>query len=349
MNAIVQANTLGAVSTKFQGAPLENDLAAGVQGGYGHIGYKGKVWAIRYRGEDTPLLRADGDGPMNSIELVVLAASKSISKIFYESGFVEGSSAPPDCFSTNGVTPDPGSAKKQCSTCAACPKNAWGSHITPAGKQGKACRDSRRVAVAPLGDVKNEAYGGAMLMRIPAASLQDLANYGNKLSSMGYQYYAVGTRVAFDPNEAYPKFVFSPIRVLTDAEADMVIEHRNSPQVARILSEGSEVSAPAAASPPLQFEQPPATQPAPAPQPVSAPQPAPATQMQVVQATTPAAKPASAVNGFGGAAPVTAPVTPTPTPTPAATTAPPTAPVQAASNSDFEASLDADLDALLPK
>lgn len=343
MNAIVQANTLGAVSTKFQSAPLENDLAAGVQGGYGHIGYKGKVWAIRYRGEDTPLLRADGDGPMNSIELVVLAASKSISKIFYESGFVEGSSAPPDCFSTNGVTPDPGSAKKQCSTCAACPKNAWGSHITPAGKQGKACRDSRRIAVAPLGDVKNEAYGGAMLMRIPAASLQDLANYGNKLSSMGYQYYAVGTRVAFDPNEAYPKFVFSPIRVLTDAEADMVIEHRNSPQVARILSEGSEVSAPAAASPPLQFEQPPATQPAPAPQ------PAPATQMQVVQATTPVAKPAAAVNGFGGGVPATTPATPAPTqaaPTQAATA---TAQTSAASNSDFEASLDADLDALLPK
>jgi hypothetical protein len=228
----------GAVSTRFANLQRKNDLAAGVQSGFGHIGYRGKTWSIRHRGEEKPIMRPDGDGPANSIEVVVLKSSAAVSKIWYEKGFVEGSNASPDCFSTNGVTPDAASTKKQAPTCATCPKNAWGSRITPLGKPGKACSDSKRLAVVPFNDIANEVFGGPMLLRVPAASLQDLATYGTRMDQIGFPYFAVGTRISFDPNQAYPKFEFRAIRPLSDAEADLVIEMRESPEVARILAEG---------------------------------------------------------------------------------------------------------------
>lgn len=176
-NQLIPQN-FGAVASRFQNVQVEDDLSSGIQSSFGIIGYKGKVWSIRYRGDETQLMREDGDGPKSSIEVVILKASKHVSKIWYEHGYVEGSSAAPDCFSNNGVTPEPTAAKPQCSTCAMCPHNQWGSRITPAGKAGKACADSKRVAVTPAGDIANDVYGGPMLLRIPAASLQDLAMYG---------------------------------------------------------------------------------------------------------------------------------------------------------------------------
>ena len=138
--------------------------------------------------------------------------------------------------------------------------NAWGSRVTPAGKQGKACSDSKRIAVAPLNDINNEVYGGPMLLRVPAASLNDLAHYGTKMKGLGYPYYGIATRISFDPKESYPKFVFQGIRPLTDDEAVVVLKLRDDPTVSRVLSEvENEVRGEAPqASMESAFEQPPA-------------------------------------------------------------------------------------------
>lgn len=266
MTALIPAN-FGAVSTKFANQQTVDDLSSGIQSSFGLIGYKGKVWSIRYRGDETPLMREDGDGAKASIEVVILASSKAVSKVWYEAGYVEGSNAAPDCFSNNGVTPDPASAKKQCDSCAMCPMNQWGSRITPAGKNGKACADSKRLAVVPAQDLANEMFGGPMLLRVPAASLQDLAMYGQKMSQLGYPYYAVSTRIAFDTNESYPKFIFGAIRPLNDAEAEVVLAERTGHTVERILSENEFATAPAPEQADVNsaFEQPPAEEQAAAP------------------------------------------------------------------------------------
>lgn len=306
MNAIVPQN-FGAVSTRFAGQVVENDLGAGISGGYGHVGYKGKVWSIRYKGEETVLMRPDGDGPRGSIEVVILKASTVISKVWYEKGYEEGSKAAPDCFSANGVTPDPTSAKKQANVCATCPRNAFGSAIKQDGTpgKGKACSDAKRLAVAPLADINNDMLGGPMLLRVPAGSLNDIATYGIGVQKLGVPYYGVGTRIAFDVADAFPKFVFSPIRPLTDAEADMVLALRNDPRVDRILAEAPyEPAAPAAAEPPgMAFEQP-----APAAAAVAAPAGAPKAPPPAAQTAAPAQ-----AGGFGAAAPAQpAPAQPAP-------------------------------------
>jgi len=263
MSNLVPAN-FGQVSSRFAQTPVQDDLSSGIQTSFGLIGYKGKVWSIRYRGDEQQLMRDDGDGPRGSVEVVILKASGQISKIWYEHGYVEGSNSAPDCFSNNGVVPDPTSSKKQCDTCALCPHNQWGSRITPAGKQGKACSDSKRLAVVPAQDIENSAYGGPMLLRVPAASLQDVASYGQKMQQLGYPYYAVSTRIAFDPEESYPKFLFNAVRPLNDAEADLVLAMRDQHSVDRILSESEFATpTPAPAAPDLAsaFEQPPQTAP----------------------------------------------------------------------------------------
>jgi hypothetical protein len=337
---VLVPNNFGPLASAFANQPQQDDLSAGVQGGFGLIGYKGKTWSLRYRGEELKLMRPEEpEAPRNSVELVILKASANIAKIFYEAGYVEGSTAAPDCFSTNGVTPDAGATKKQAASCAGCPKNAWGSRITPGGKQGKACSDSKRLAVVPLADLRNEAFGGPLLLRVPAASLQDLAGFGQKMHALGYPYSAIGIRVAFDAQEAYPKFKFSAIRPLSEAEANTVIELQKLPIVGRILSEGAEHAAstgPQAALP-SPFEQPPVAQVAP---PVHV-APAPVAQPAPVPVAAPVAQPAPAPVATSGFGPVT-PMAPQPTP----------APVQAApvtSPGNFEDALDANLEALLPK
>lgn len=254
----------GAVSSVFGGtnAGSNDELGAGVNSSYGIVGYKGKVWSIRFGGQETPLMREDGDGPRNSIEVVLVKASPAISKIFYKSGYVEGSNAAPDCWSADGVKPDASVQNKCNATCADCPMNAWGSRITDSGKQGKMCADSRRVVVVPAEDMDNELFGGPMLLRIPAASLKDLKAYGDLLSSYQYPYYAAVTRVSFDAKEAYPKFVFNAVRPLTDAEAAKILKLRDDKRVATVLAEtaasagaGAAVEAEKKVAPASPFEQ----------------------------------------------------------------------------------------------
>jgi len=229
----------GAISSVFGGnkTGVNDELGAGVNSSYGIVGIKGKVWSIRFAGEEKQLMREDGDGPRNSVEVVLLKASPSISKIFYKNGYVDGANAAPDCWSADGIKPDSSVQAKCHSTCADCPMNAWGSRVTDAGKQGKQCADSRRVAVVPSDDMDNDLFGGPMLLRIPAASLKDLKAYGDLLSSYQYPYYGAVTKIAFDPSEAFPKLVFSAIRPLNDAEAAKVLKLREDKRVATVLSE----------------------------------------------------------------------------------------------------------------
>jgi hypothetical protein len=365
-NELDLPRNFGPVSSVFAGSQATNDeLGAGVASSYGIIGYKGKVWSIRHQGNEQILMRDDGDGPRNSIEVVLIKASPAISKIFYKQGYVDGSNAAPDCWSANGQTPDASVQNKVSPTCANCPMNAWGSRVTEAGKQGKACSDSRRVAVVPVADIANELFGGPMLLRIPAASLKDLKSYGDALNSYQYPYYAVATRVAFDPKEAYPKFVFSAVRPLTDDEARQVMELREDRKVGAVLSEtvdavASPAAAPVPASPFEQapvpaspFEQP-VTQPVtqqgnPAPQPAAAPaqpvqQPAQQPAQQPVQQPVQQEVPK---NPFANTAPAqqASPAAPAQQ----ATTAPSQAAASAPANDDSQSTGVSSFDDLLDK
>jgi hypothetical protein len=346
--------SFGPISAVFGNDTSDDKLSSGIAISYPILRIKGKVWAIT-RGGNEPhvLMRADGDGPRNSIDVVILAASQYKSKVWYEKGYEEGSTASPDCFSNNGIVPDASSIKKQNPTCSGCKQDAWGSRVTPAGKKAKACNDSKRIAVSPLGDIRNEAFGGPMLLRVPAASLTDLGNYGDGMKARGWDYWTIGTKLSFAAEEAYPKLVFEPIRPLVDDEAHAVLELRASQAVTSILQEGSEEAVVEEAA----IQLPPAFTrkvEAPVTPEVTPPSPPPA-----ASATTPLPPKPSPVtrppvtDGFGGEPSKASSASPA-KPKRAATVVPPPPTVQppvqeVAADTSFEDSLDAQIEELLPE
>jgi hypothetical protein len=223
----------GQMSKVFAGAPVENELSQGIQSSFGVVKFRGKVWSITYRGNEFPVLRDDGDGAANSIEVVLVKASPVIGKTFYKHGYQMGSNAAPDCYSNDGVAPDANVPDRQNPICKICKNNVFGSG--PNGR-GKACADSKRVVVVPVDDMLNEAYGGPMLLRVPPASLQNMAAFGDKLKQVGYPPYAVATRISFDVKVTHPQLVFQAVRALNDDEAKFVLELRDDERVDRILA-----------------------------------------------------------------------------------------------------------------
>lgn len=299
----------------FQNKKIEGNLAKGVHTGFAVIGYKGRNWSVRYRGEETHLCNANGD-PMASINVVILDSAPNVSKVYYQGPWVEGSTEAPDCYSVNGVVPENDSKQKQSNTCAACPHNVWGSRINEAtGKKGKACMDSKRAAVVPFDDINNEIYGGPMLLRIPAASMANAANYANQLSAMGYDTYMVGTKVNFKVGESYPLMEFSVVpRPMSDEQAELVEVMRKSPLIPQILRGGGEYSQMPPQEPTTQ-----ATGPSPSPSPVGTVQQPKVTPTPVEADAEPKTAPVQGagtngagngaekvVSGFGGGAPAPA-------------------------------------------
>lgn len=212
-----------------EGFEVTNDLL--VSGtGYPTVSIKGKVFTLKRGDEKTLITKPDApDEPASSLEVVILKAGPAgdkLSKVFYATGYSEGSDAKPTCYSNDGVKPSVNAQDPQCKTCAACPHNAWGSHVSEDGKKGKSCSDSKRLAIAPAGQINDP-----MLLRVPAASLKALTQFGQQLAKRGVPYQAVVAKIGFDYTVAHPALTFKPVgfvdestmlEVKTMMESDLV-------------------------------------------------------------------------------------------------------------------------------
>jgi hypothetical protein len=259
-----------------------DDLIAGTGGGFPVASIKGKVFTIRRGDEKQIVTRPDGSGePASGIDVVIIRANPSFSKNFYEKGFREGDEEKPDCYSNDGIKPEADAGKPQSQTCAVCPHNQWGSRISEQGSKGKACADSRKLAIAAAG-----AINDPMLLRVPAASLKTLGEYGKLLKTRGVSYPIVVTRISFDPTAAHPALIFKPVSFLQQDTAQKVAEMKDSDIVQSILGMGPQLLALPAPSQP-------------AAQPVA--MQAPVVQQPVVAQPTPVVKPVSNDSlAFGG-------------------------------------------------
>jgi hypothetical protein len=244
-------------------------------------------------GNDERQMREDGTGPMHALDLVIVASSHVIAKTYYEQPFVEGSNLPPDCFSNNGYAPDPMSTSKQNPLCATCRHNVIGSFVNPeTGRKAKRCHDRKRMAVVPAADLHNERWGGPMLLTSPPTSLSVLLTFDLNMRQMGYPYYSYVTRIGFDADAAYPRFVLSAQRALTDEEAQVVDELRIDPRTERIIAEANNYTEDMDEIAPDGTVIP--AKPAPRPQPKHEPKAAPAAQQSPMPPEQPAPTPAAA-------------------------------------------------------
>ena len=222
--------------------PQEESLSDGIGASYGVIGYKGKVWSLRYKGETYYFVRPDDGSQIGYIDVVLLRQAPVKSKSFYPGGYVEGQSEGkrPICHSIDGVKPDMDAQARQAEACAICPKNVW--RTTPDGRKGKECSDYKRLAALVLPAQTAKFFAGAGLiepvfLRVPPASLNPLSVYGEALQAQGLHYAEVVTRISFDPTKATPQFQFRAIARIGEAEAPVVVQQRNDQNALRITGE----------------------------------------------------------------------------------------------------------------
>jgi len=240
----LQALLPAAARAKAAQGNINEAFSGGITSGFGVLSIRGKVWRQKYQGEERIVMDDDQRTPRYKIEVVLVKASPVISKTWYEHGYTDGASAPPDCFSMNGITPEPTSPKLQSKFCKTCKWNQWGSSRAQGGSgKGKDCSDTKRIAVVPAGDLRNERFGGPMLLRIPPASLAEVDTYARHLGSMAMPLDSVVTEMDFDPAAQYPKIRLKAARVLTDEEYAIIEEVAQAPVVSRILDTQAELAA----------------------------------------------------------------------------------------------------------
>lgn len=230
-----------------------------------------------------------------TLDIVIVGANPRLSKTWYAKQWTKDAEpSAPDCFSLDGIGPDPQSTKPQNDLCASCPQNAWGSKVTPQGQQIKACADQKRLAVVAADDADGPIY----LLQVTPAALKGLNQYQKELSVRGIPPEIVKTKVSFDTDASYPKLKFSFGGFLDEETQGTVDALFGSDQVKNITGEvpRTPVSVPQIA-PPKAAVKPVVAEVAPEPVVEAAPTPAPVKRgfgAAKTEAKPKAAKPAAA-------------------------------------------------------
>jgi len=228
---------------------------------------------ISIKGSRFRIVEGDTETVLDSVTLdvVVVGANPRVSKTWYAKTWTpDAEPSAPDCFSLDGIGPDPQCTDPQNDLCASCPQNAWGSKVTPQGQQIKACADKKRLAVVAADDPEGPVY----LLEVTPAALKGLNQYQKELSHRGIPPEIVKTKVSFDTNASFPKLQFG-FGGFIEADVQQVVDGLfGTAEVKEITGETPRVQAvPQLAAPapvaPKPAVQAPAPEPAPAPAPVA--------------------------------------------------------------------------------
>ncbi|HEB52670.1 MAG TPA: hypothetical protein ENI87_05395 [bacterium] len=196
------------------GDAVNDELAAGISltGGLPVLSIRGSKFHVR-QGSDEATIMDERGNAASSYPVVIIAASRYVSRVYFEDDYTGDSSAP-TCSSLDGKVPEPGVQEPQSDSCTNCPKNAWGSRIGRNGRKAKACQETKRLIVVPAADIACEEFGSPFMLSVPVMSLGDLRRYNQQLTAKKLPYWAVVTELSFDPEADFPKLRFAPIGIL---------------------------------------------------------------------------------------------------------------------------------------
>ena len=180
------------------------------------------------------VLSFDGNVIPNSTMGVVILGD-IFENVYYGGDFDSDSPAAPECFSfsadsEDGMVPHPSvvaDGRHKSDDCKSCPMNAWGS--ADKGK-GKACKNTRRLAMIPAGSFDNKGVftplslddikaASVGYMRLPVTSVQNFANFAKQSATvLGLPSFALFTKVFTKPD---PKSQFKVhFEVIAEAPED---------------------------------------------------------------------------------------------------------------------------------
>jgi len=156
--------------------------------------------------------------PDNKLDVIVVASVHA--NTLYEGKFDPNNLTSPVCFaySEDGgpdMAPHPASSKPQCSTCAECWANQWKSD--PDGGRGKACKNTRSLAVIPASTRPEDiATAEIAILKPPVTSVNNWQMYVQKCGAL-YKSppLALITRVGSVPDQkSQYKLTFTDIGVV---------------------------------------------------------------------------------------------------------------------------------------
>jgi hypothetical protein len=230
-NELVFQGSGAALPAHLQQYQQQAHSAAELVTGFGSlpkISIKGKQFRYEKDGVDVVLPAG------NLLEVVILASDppKGCAKSFYDKAYSNGADELPDCFSSDGITPDDFVDKPKSRSCAECPLNAFGSGKDQAGNptKGKACGDHKNLFLVLADDIGGAIYN----LRVPATSLKGLSQFGRLLSKHGVGPQLVVTSLGFT-NEVHPQLEFNCTRYLDEVEAPAAIARADSDELEMAL------------------------------------------------------------------------------------------------------------------
>jgi hypothetical protein len=230
--ALVPENVPAHVLNAGLAREMNADAAAGIGTGFPpSIRIKnGKFRLVDGAGEETVLKAADLDEG-TYLPMVVLRAKAGLSKVWYAKPYDPSAEASaPDCFSLDGIKPDPSVKEPQCETCAGCDMNAWGSGRNQAGQptKGKACADNKILAVL--------YKGGVYQFKIPPASLKNWGVFVKNLSARDIPLGHVIVYVSFDEDADFSIMQFRVGKFVPEQAIPKLMNFVTSPEVAEIVN-----------------------------------------------------------------------------------------------------------------
>lgn len=213
-----------------------DDTTKALMGGGGassnkRISIKGGVWRLMVNGKE---VATNEDRHMN---VVIVAAAPHVSRTFYAGQYQEGGEIlAPECWSSNGVSPDPKANSPQSSRCVDCPQNIAGS----GQGNSRACRFSQRIAVVLANDIKGDVFQ----LTLPSTSIfgegmsgkWPLQAYAKMLGGKNIPITAVVTEMRFDTNSSTPKINFKPVSFLNSDQHEIAIKQGTTDSAKRAIT-----------------------------------------------------------------------------------------------------------------
>lgn len=233
-NLIATSNTQMPAFLQEAGGYQDEGLSAGIQARAPKIGISiDKHFTLTKDGQTIQLMdeMTDSRGnkvavPRSSINIIIVAASQTLTKAWYENAYVPGAVDAPDCYSNDGKVPAPGVAKPQCANCAQCNKNMFGSN--PVTGRGKACADRKMIVCVWDGEPET-----LMTWNVPTMSLQSLGKFDAELRNANIPMQSVAVELFFDPNVTYPVV---KLNALGFADKETTLRLKEASQSAEVMS-----------------------------------------------------------------------------------------------------------------
>lgn len=193
------------------------------------------------------------DAPLPNNEMAVVILDGILENVFYEGKYDSDNPQGPTCFAfgreektmePHKIVIENGNSQAGASgQCAGCEMNEWGSADTG---RGKACRNTRRLAMIPAGTFENGKFkaftdeeqfenAGIAYMKLPVTSVKGYAAFVKQIAgALKRPPHAVFTKVSVrpDPSSQF-KVVFEPLASISDDLLGIIMQ-RHEEAVASI-------------------------------------------------------------------------------------------------------------------